>query len=194
MSPMSYENEDEPAVVRAIPRNRKGPDMLTLEQLHKMIGFDECFHAEFGILSPHLRKITKSWKMEIPMKIVMEETAQDTMTVRDLNEVFDDVQGFLDSLYAGRFFEDFEGPLDGIALTLKAHGINPGWATFAFSNAFDAAQQQLYFDTRQVNHRVYPAALRCLNKIMTLTLHILNRRDQELNDVTPRRGQHSEQY
>jgi len=162
--------------------------MMTLEQLHKMLGFDESFHGEFGILSPHLRKITKSWKMEIPMKIAREEGAQDTMTVRDLNAIFDNVQGFLDSMYAGRFFDEFECPLDGIALTLKTHGINPGWATLAFSHAFDQAQQQLYFDTRSVNQRVYPAALRCLNKIMILTVHILNRRDHELNDVTPQRG------
>ncbi len=187
-APMETETRNQPPVVRPIPRNKKGPDILNVEQLHKMLGFDEVFNAEFGILSPHLRKITKSWKMEIPMKIVKEETAQDTMTVRDLNSIFDNVQGYLDSMYAGRFYEDFEGPLDGIAITLKAHGINPGWATFAFSTAFDEAQQQLYFDTRQVNHRVYPAALRCLNKIMVLTTHMLNRRDHELNDVTPQRG------
>lgn len=162
--------------------------MMSIDQLHRMLGIDEVFHAEFGILSPHLRKITKTWRMEIPMKIVKEETAQDTMTVRDLNSVFDNVQGFLDSMYAGRFHEDFECPLDGIALTLKQHGINPGWATFAFSNAFDEAQQHLYFETRNVNHRVYPAALRCMNKILILTLHFLNRRDYELNEVTPQRG------
>lgn len=175
-------------VVRKIPRNRKGPDIISIEELHKMMGFDDVFHAEFGILSPHLRKITKSWAIEIPMKIARNDNAQDTMTVRDLNGIFDDVQSFLDTLYMGRFYEDFEAPLDGIALKLKAHGINPVWATTAFSHAFDTAMQQLYFDTRQVNHRVYPAALRCLNKIMVLTIHILNRRDHELNEVTPQRG------
>ncbi len=178
-------------IVRAVPKANKGPDIMSIEQLHKMLGFDEVFHQEFAILSPHLRKITKTWAMDIPMKIVKEETAQDTMTVRDLNGIFDNVQGFLDAMYAGRFYEEFEGPLDGIALILKTHGINPGWGTFAFSNAFDTAQQQLYFDTRNVNHRVYPAALRCLNKVLVLTLHILNRRDHELNDVTPQRGSRS---
>jgi len=188
---MTIDQEFASPEARTVPRNRKSPDLMSIEQLHKMLGFDEVFHAEFGILSPHLRKITKSWKLEIPMKIVKEETAQDTMTVRDLNSVFDNVQGFLDSMYAGRFYEDFESPLDGIALTLKQHGINPGWATFAFSNAFDEAQQQLYFETRNVNHRVYPAALRCMNKILILTLHFLNRRDYELNEVTPQRGVHT---
>lgn len=170
------------------PSKNKSPDILPIESLHKMLGFDEAFNAEFGILSPHLRRITKNWKTEIPMKIAKDDSAQDTMTVRDLNSIFDNTQGYLDSLYAGRFYEEFEAPLDGIALALKAHGINPGWATFAFSTSFDNAQQQLYFDTRKVNHRVYPASLRCLNKIMVLTLHLLNRRDHELNDVTPQRG------
>ena len=172
----------------AKPAARNGPDIMPIEQLHKQLGIDETFHAEFSILAPHLRKITKAWKMEIPMKIAQEESAQDTMTVRDLNSIFDNVQGFLDSFYAGRFYEEFEAPLDGIALTLRTHSINPGWATFAFASAFDVAQQQLYFDTRSVNHRVYPAALRCLTKVMVLTLHILNRRDHELNEVTPQRG------
>lgn len=173
--------------VRSKPK-RMGPDILEIEDLHKMLGLDEIFSAEFGILSPHLRKITKNWATEIPMRIARDETAQDTMTVRDLNSIFDNVRAFLDVLYAGRFYEEFEGPLDGIALTLRTHGINPGWATASFASAFDTAQQQLYFETRQVNQRVYPAALRCLNKIMVLTIHILNRRDHELNDITPQRG------
>lgn len=183
----TLDTQDDP-VVRNIPRNRKGPDIISIEHLHKMFGFDDVFHAEFDILSPHLRKITKSWTIDIPMKIARNENAQDTMTVRDLNGIIDDVQGYMDSLYAGHFYEGFEGPVDGIAMRLKAHGINPAWATAAFSSAFDTAQQQLYFETRQVNQRVYPAALRCLTKIMVLTVHILNRRDVELNDVTPQRG------
>lgn len=173
--------------VRSKPKSM-GPDILGIEDLHKMLGIDEVFIAEFGILSPHLRKITKNWGLEIPMRIVQDETAQDTMTVRDLNSIFDNTRDYLDVLYAGRFYEEFESPLDGIAITLKTHGINPAWATASFAQAFDTAQQQLYFETRQVNQRVYPAALRCLNKIMVLTVQILNRRDHELNDVTPQRG------
>lgn len=176
-----------PSVDATTMKMKKSPDIIPIDALHKMLGIDETFHAEFGILSPHLRKITKNWKMEIPIKIAEDDTAQDTMTVRDLNEIFEGTQGFLDNLYAGRFYDEFEAALDGIAVILKTHGINPAWAMFAFASSFDLAHQQLYFETRNSNRRVYPAALRCLNKIMVLSLHLLSRRDHELNDITPPR-------
>ena len=173
---------------RAGGQKSLGPDIMSIEQLHKVLKFDEVFQAEFNILSPHLRKITRNWAAEIPIRILEEESHQDSVTIRDLNGINLHVKSYVDAMYSGRFYEGFESPLDGIAIILKNHSINPGWATVAFSMAFDKAQQQLFFETRQVNARVFPAALRCLTKIMVLTIHILNRRDHELNDVTPQQG------
>ena len=185
---MDFSNGQAQPQIKPTPPAQNGPDLLSIEQLHKMLAIDDVFHAEFSILSPHLRKITQNWSKEIPMKVVGDQMAQDSMLVRDLFSINENVEWYLNTMYAGEFYDHFEAPLDGIAITLKAHGINPGWATVAFAAAFDMAQQKLYFETRKLNQRVYPAALRCLNKIMVLTIHILNRRDCELNDITPQRG------
>jgi len=180
-------------IVRGSAPKTLGPDMMSIGQLHRALGMDESFNAEFTILSPHLRKITKSWIDEIPMMIVQDESAQDNMTIRDLNGINAHVKLYMEAMYSGRFYEEFEYPLDGIALILRAHGINPGWATMAFSSSFDSAQQKLFFETRQANSRVFPAALRCLMKILILTVHLLNRRDHELNDITPQKGKRASQ-
>lgn len=177
----------DPLVRRTAPR-RSGPDMMSMLKVHKLLGIDDAFAQEFSILAPHLRKLTKKWSSEIPLKIVQDESTQDTMTIRDLNRINSLVSQIVQAMNDGQFGEDFEGPLDGIALILKTHGINPGWATTAFASSFDEAQHTLYFETRQANSRVFPAALRCMTKISTLALHILNRRDHELNDVTPQKG------
>ena len=162
--------------------------MMSIEELHKILQFDEAFDAEFGILSPHLRKITRNWPKEIPLRILEPEAHQDSVTIRDLNTVNHSVQSYVEALYSGRFYEGIEAPLDAIALVLRSHRINPGWATVAFATAFDNGQQQLFFETRKTHARVFPAALRCLTKIMVLTIHLLNRRDHELTDATPPRG------
>lgn len=176
------------AVVGKRPRTKLGPDMLPMERLHHMLGVNEGFRSELEILMPHLRKITSNWSESIPRSILADAAHQDVITIRDLNAITEYVGAYLEALYAGQFADKFEAPLDGIALILKKHGVNPGWATIAFSNAFESAQQHLFFETRKINSRVFPAALRCLMKIMVLTIHLLNRRDHELNDVTPQQG------
>lgn len=175
-------------VVGKRPRTKLGPDMLPMERLHHMLGVNEGFRSELEILMPHLRKITANWADGIPRSILADAAHQDVITIRDLNAITEYVAAYLEALYAGQFGDKFEAPLDGIALILKKHGVNPGWATIAFSNAFEGAQQRLFFETRKINSRVFPAALRCLMKIMVLTIHLLNRRDHELNDVTPQQG------
>lgn len=175
-------------VIRKPAARRAGPDLMSMSHVQQLLGIDDAFTQEFSILAPHLRKITATWASEIPMNIVQDESTQDTMTIRDLNRINSHVGQVVEAMNNGQFGDEFEGPLDGIAMILKAHGINPGWATMAFSKAFDAAHHRLYFDTRQANSRVYPAALRCLGKITVLAVHILNRRDHELNDITPQRG------
>ncbi len=162
--------------------------MMSMPRLNKLLGINDSFAQEFTILAPHLRKLTTKWASDIPLKIVQDESTQDTMTIRDLNRINALVSQVVQAMNDGKFGEEFEGPLDGIALILKTHGINPGWATTAFSSSFEEANQRLYFDTRDANARVYPAALRCMTKISTLAIHILNRRDHELNDITPQRG------
>lgn len=173
------------AIVGKRPAARLGPDIIAIERLHDALGFNEEFKSELEILMPHLRKITANWTLDLPRAILADDAHQDAMTIRDLNSITEDVSSYLDALYSGRFYEAFEAPLDSIALTLKNHGVNPGWATIAFANSFETAQQRLFFETRRVNNRIFPAALRCLMKIMVLTIHLLNRRDHELNDVTP---------
>ena len=173
------------AIVGKRPPARIGPDMISIERLHVALSFNEEFKSELEILMPHLRKITATWALDLPRAILADDTHQDAMTIRDLNAVTEHVASYLDALYSGRFYEEFEAPLDGIALVLKSHGVNPGWATIAFANAFETAQERLFFETRKINNRIFPAALRCLVKIMVLTIHLLNRRDHELNDVTP---------
>ena len=177
----------DPIVRRTAPR-RAGPDLMSMPRLNKLLGIDDAFAQEFSILAPHLRKLTQKWSSDIPLKIVQDESTQDTMTIRDLNRINALVGQIVQAMNDGKFGDEFEGPLDGIALILKTHGINPGWATTAFASSFDEAHHKLYFETRQANARVYPAALRCLTKITTLVVHILNRRDHELNDITPQRG------
>ena len=171
----------DPIVRRTAPR-RAGPDLMSMPRLNKLLGIDDAFAQEFSILAPHLRKLTQKWSSDIPLKIVQDESIQDTMTIRDLNRINALVGQIVQAMNDGKFGDEFEGPLDGIALILKTHGINPGWATTAFASSFDEAHHKLYFETRQANARVYPAALRCLTKITTLVVHILNRRDHELND------------
>lgn len=175
-------------VVRKLGAKGLGPDLISLTKMHELLGIDDAFQAEFGILRPHLRKLTADWHAEIPMKIVSDECTQDTMTIRDLNRINAFVRQTVTAMNDGDFGEKFEGPIDGIALILKTHRINPGWATAAFASTFDAAQHRLYFETRQANVRIYPAALRCLNKISALTQHLLGRRDHELSDATTQRG------
>jgi len=170
------------------PRTRLGPDMLPMDRIHALLGVNEAFRSELEILMPHLRKITANWAEGIPRSILADAAHQDVITIRDLNAITEHVIAYLEALYAGEFGAKFEAPLDGIALVLKKHGVNPGWGTIAFSNAFELAQQRLFFETRKINPRVFPAALRCLLKIMVLTIHLLNRRDHELNDVTPQQG------
>lgn len=165
-----------------------GPDMISIPQMHKLLGIDDAFYGEFGILAPHLRKITGHWAADIPRNIVVDEATQELMTIRDLNRLTEYVAAFVDEMTAGKFGENFESALDGIAVIMRKHGINPGWATSAFTTAFDRAQQHIYSETRSVNNRVFPAALRCLTKVMALTFHILNRRDHELNDSNRQRG------
>lgn len=167
---------------------RLGPDMMTLEQTQKVLGMDDGFYGEFGIVGPHLRKVTTNWAQDIPLQIVVDESTQDAMTIRDLNRLTAYVEQYVNEMTVGHFDETFEGALDGIAVIMRKHSINPGWATAAFTQAFDRAQQQIYRDTRAANNRVFPAALRCMTKIIALTLHLLNRRDHELNDATPQRG------
>ena len=178
----------ETAVVGKRGAARIGPDILSIQRLHDLLGLNEEFTEELKILMPHLRKITANWATDIPRAILRDETHQDSITIRDLNTITDHVAAYMDALYSGRFYEKFEAPLDGIALTHKTHGVNPGWATDAFANAFETAQTRLFFETRKANGRIFPAALRCLVKIMVLTIHLLNRRDHELNDVTPQQG------
>ena len=168
--------------------SRRQADILSLDQVKAMLAMDDGFAGEFGILAPYLRKATATWAQEIPRRIVVDETTQDAMTIRDLNRLSRYVEIFVTEMTLGQFGSNFEAALDGIAVIMRKHGINPCWATAPLALAFDAAQQQIYSETRNTNNRVFPAALRCITKIAALSIHILGRRDHELNEATPQIG------
>ena len=172
----------------AEPPAAPGPDQMPMDLLLKLFGMDDGFFGEFSILGPHLRKATANWAQEIPRQIVVDEATQDAMTIRDLNRLTAHVEDFVGEMALGQFGNTFESALDGIALIMCKHGINSGWATAALTLCFDKAQQQIYAETRSGNGRVFPAALRCISKIMALSMHILNRRDCELGPGVPQRG------
>lgn len=142
--------------------------------IRKALNFNAEFSAEFDILKPYLARISRKWPYTIKHLLQADKELAPLLSADDFAKFDELMLRFTTELRSGRFYEDFEGAVAAMGSFLTAKGIPSSFLIGAIMTVFHEAQLELFFDKEARNGRVVVSALRCLLKIMTLTLQILN--------------------
>ena len=148
----------------------------TLEQLRKTLQFDASFNEEFRILRPNLGKITQHWSFQMSSQLTEHLGAMNRMDSVDAGKFDQLMKTYVREMRTGRFYVDFAAAVEGLADFFIERNVKLSWLVGAYLGLFYEAQLAIFFDRKSEEARVVVSALRCLLKIMTLTIQILNAR------------------
>lgn len=146
-----------------------------LKRLRTALGFDVVFAEEFKILRPYLGRISKTWPTQVYVMMTEHKDFQDKFSSADALELDRLMNAYIRQMRSGRFYEPFFESVDDLAQFFIQRNVQNSWLVGAFMNVFYEAQLEIFFDKQARNGRIVVSALRCLLKIMTLTIQILNR-------------------
>lgn len=138
------------------------------------LGFDVVFEEEFKILRPYLGRISRQWPMKIQDMILDEPAMSKKISSREVVELDALMKRYIRQMLSGRFYEEFFEVTEELGSFLAKRDVPNSWLVGAFMNVFYDAQLELFFDKEARQGRIVVSALRCLLKIMTLTIQILN--------------------
>lgn len=144
-------------------------------QLRAALGFDLVFAEEFNILRPYLGRISRLWPVKLQDMIMDNAELSDKITARDAAELDGLMKRYARQILSGRFYEDFYQATDELAGFFVKRRVPNSWLVSAFMGMYHDAQLEIFFDREARQGRVVVSALRCLLKILTLTLQIINR-------------------
>jgi len=171
ISPQRLEGEV-PAPVASSPN--KVPEDAA-KRLRTALGFNVVFAEEFKILRPYLGRTSLNWPVKIQEMIIDNEELNGKFSSADKIELDRLMDAYIRQMRTGRFYESFFESVDDLAQFFIQRQVQNSWLVGAFMNVFYDAQLEIFFDKEARHGRVVVAALRCLLKIMTLTIQILNR-------------------
>jgi len=143
--------------------------------LRDALGFDIIFAEEFKILRPYLGKMSREWAVQIRTKLIQDNTINPLFNKADLFDLDGLLAAYFTEVRSSRFYEKFFVSVEALAQFFIDKNVKSSWLVAAIMEVFHDAQLNLFFDKEARNGRVVVAALRCLMKIMTLTIQIINR-------------------
>ncbi len=147
----------------------------TRKELRAALGFDLVFAEEFKILKPYLGRISNRWPVQIGERVEQQSGSAGIFSSSDADQLHSLMQAYVAELRGGRFYEKFFASVENLAQFLVARNIPNSWLVGAFMDVFHDAQLEIFFDKETRQGRIVVAALRCLLKIVTLTIQIINR-------------------
>ncbi len=145
-------------------------------RLRAELGFDLIFSEEFNILRPYLGRISRLWPVKFQDMIMENAAMADVITARDAVEIDALMKRYARQMLAGRFYEEFHQTTEELAIFFAKRKVSSDWLVSAFMNVFHDAQLEIFFDKEARQGRIVVSALRCLLKIMTLTIQVVNRK------------------
>ena len=143
--------------------------------LREALGFDIVFEEEFKILRPHLGKMSRDWSVQIRTKLIEDKSINSMFSKADLFNLDGLLTAYFTEVRSSRFYEKFFVSVEDLAQFFIDKKVNESWLVAAIMEVFHDAQLSLFFDRESHKGRVVVAALRCLMKIVTLTIQIINR-------------------
>lgn len=156
----------------------KMPDLITTQEARKLLRaalkFDVEFAEEFKILRPYLGRIVQHWPSVIQKMVTEHQDNKGKFTAGDKVDLDRLMAAYIHELRSGRFYEKFFKSVENLAGFFIERGVPNSWLIGAFMDVFHEAQLEIFFDKEARKGRIVVAALRCLLKIMTLTIQILN--------------------
>lgn len=144
-------------------------------RMRKELGFDIVFSEEFNILRPYLGRISRLWPVRFQDMILESEDLSGKITARDVVELDGLMKRYARQMLSGRFYEEFFQTTEDLATFFIKRNVPNSWLVAAFMNVFHDAQLEIFFDKEARKGRIVVSALRCLMKIVTLTIQIINR-------------------
>lgn len=145
------------------------------KRLRTALGFNVVFAEEFKILRPYLGRTSRTWPVKIHEMVMEHEELRGKFSSADSLELDRLMEAYIREMRSGRFYEAFFEAVEDLAQFFIQRQVQNSWLVGAFMNVFYDAQLEIFFDKEARQGRVVVAALRCLLKIMTLTIQILNR-------------------
>lgn len=146
----------------------------SLRVLRAALNFDIVFAEEFKILRPYLGRISRQWPYQIHEQLLSRAEIKEKFSSADAYELDQLMEAYITELRTGRFYENFFLSVENLAAFFIDRDVPDSWLIGAFMQVFHEAQLEIFFDKEARNGRIVVAALRCLLKIMTLTIQILN--------------------
>lgn len=159
----------------AVPHMIREEGEDAFHALRATLGFDLVFAEEFKILRPYLGRISRGWPIKIQEMIFENEELAGKISSRDALHLDDLMKRYQRQMLGGRFYEEFFNATEDLASFFRQRNVPVAWLIGAFMNVFYDAQLDIFFQKEARQGRVVVAALRCLLKIMTLTIQIINR-------------------
>lgn len=170
---VAAENSIDPKVQKKATQKQLSPSE-SMDRLRKALDFDVVFNEEFKILRPYLGRISRQWPYQIQQLILEQDHLKEKFGSADAVELDKLMNAYIKEMRSGRFYEPFFESVQNLAQFFITNGVPNSWLVGAFMKVFHEAQLEVFFDKEARNGRVVVAALRCLLKIMTLTIQILN--------------------
>ena len=145
-------------------------------RMRQELGFDVVFSEEFNILRPYLGRISRLWPVQFQDMILESEDLSGKITARDVVELDALMKRYARQMLSGRFYEEFFQTTEELAAFFIKRNVPTSWLVAAFMTVFHDAQLEIFFDKEARKGRIVVSALRCLMKIVTLTIQIINRK------------------
>ncbi len=145
-----------------------------VKTLRSAIGIDTEFSHEYRLLRPYLPDLVRDWPEEMALH-VLRHSDVDSGAGAELGEKqIATMRRMTAAICTGRYFEDYYHAVTELTRQFLAAGVTPDELAGCLLAQFQDAQLRLFFMTRARDGRVFISALRCLFKIMALTLQIAN--------------------
>jgi len=144
-------------------------------EMREALGFDVVFAEEFNILRPYLGRISRLWPVKLQDLILEKSDLADKISTRDVAELDALMKRYARQMLSGRFYEEFYKTTEELAQFFVKRQVPNAWLVSSFMGMFHDAQLEIFFDREARQGRIVVSALRCLLKIMTLTVQIMNR-------------------
>lgn len=157
---------------RNLPTARLAADV---KALRAAIGFDSEFASEYRLLRPYLPDLVRDWPEEMALQIMRVSSGWGNADDGEVTRFRTLCTQFTNGVTSGRFYEDFFSTMIALRDYFVERGVSLDILAGSLMARFQDAQLKLFFMTRAKDGRVFISALRCLFKIMALTLQILNR-------------------